>query len=116
MDFLEEQDEKQAVKICKLKPKVGMWAQCNNEFGDVWHEIATVYLQGKSKYFSKDYSSLRLYCHRKNENPIESFYFSRIRKVVKTLPLDAAIIKCKEGYFSDKMGNWKDLPKRIKFK
>jgi len=113
MDFLETCDENKTKQIRKLKPKKGYWAQLSSEFGDVWHEIESVYLQSKSKYFSKDHSSMNLYCHRRNERPIESHYFSRVRKVVKTLPEDASVIICKEGYFSDRTGNLNLLPKRI---
>lgn len=114
MSFLDEIDEKRAAEIRKLKPKKGMWAQMSSEFGDVWHEIESVYLCKKDKHFSKDYSSLSLYCHRKNERPVEMHYFWKIRTVVSKLPKDARIILCKEGMFSPRNENLDKLPKRLK--
>lgn len=113
MGFLEDCDTKQAKKIRKLNPKKGQWAQRSSEFGDVWHEIESVYLSAKDKFFSKDWSSLRLYCHRRNERPIESEYFHNIRKVVNKLPKNACVVMCKEGLFSDRQQNWDKLPERV---
>lgn len=104
MDFLEKCDLEQTKKIQKLKPKEGQWAQLRTEYGDVWHEIEMVFD-----------NSMMLYCHRRNERRISEYtFFSRIRKVVKTLPKNARVVACKEGYFSERNKNLSQIPQRIK--
>ncbi len=115
MGFLELCDLRQTRRIAKQKPKKGYFAQLSSEFGDVWHEIESVF-QYKEKDDGFEYSSISIYCHRENVNPIESHRFCRMRKISKTLPSDARCIFVKEGAFTERTGNLDKIPKRIKSK
>lgn len=115
MDYLEERDLEQTKKIARQKPKKGYFAQLSSEFGDVWHEIESVF-QYKEKEDGFWFCSARLYCHRKNENPIESHRFCRMRKISKTLPKDTRCVFVREGAFTERTGNLDKLPKRLKIK
>lgn len=114
-DWLDKQHEQHTKAVSDMKPKAGMWAQMTSEYGDVWHEIESVYLVNpKDKFLRHSHSSMYLYCHRKNQNPVETCYFYKIRKVVSRLPENARVIVCKEGYFSPRSENMDKLPERVR--
>lgn len=113
MNYLDEMDLLQTKRIARQHPKKGYFAQLSSEFGDVWHEIESVFKWKEGEY-SFSFSSISLYCHRKNENPIESHYFCRIRQISKTLPKDARCVFVQEGAFTERTGNLDKIPQRIK--
>jgi hypothetical protein len=102
MDFLEKQDAKQTKKI-KAKIKPGCFVNMRNEYGDVWHKI---------DYLFSD--ACTIYKERQSEIDHKTDYtrFCRIRKVSEKLPKDARSVFLKEGYFSERKGNLKDIPKK----
>lgn len=106
-DFLESIYKERDKQVRELNIQGDQWVNLDDEFGDVWHQIESVYTP--SDWYGSVYYYQQVDSKGKDVKRV-STYFHNIRKVAPVLPKDARCVYCKEGAFSERRNNLKDVP------